>query len=124
METLINCDIMIDIELIEMISGRNQSFEVKFLTKDKTKYKLAFDWVWDLRYSIENGYIDRFSKFIRGVEQESSVLLVENSKYIKYFESQVSGTRPVNDLKNYIIYDTVDTVIEVLTAKEPKLLRI
>ena len=61
---MINCNIVIDIESIEMVSGANQYFEMVFLTSEKTKYKIIFDFVWDLRYSIENGYIDRASKFL------------------------------------------------------------
>ena len=124
MEKLVNCNIIIKIELIELISGGNQEFEVLFSTKDKEKYKITFNSVWDMRYSIENGYIDRFSKFSRNAKQESSVLMVENSEYIKYFEKQVSGTRPINNLKNYILSDTVDTVIEILTVSEPKFVKV
>ena len=38
-----------------------------------------------------------------------------NSKTIQDFEKQVSGTRTTENLKNYIIFDKVDTIIEVLT---------
>ena len=123
MEKLVNCDIIIDIESIEMIAGANQFFEVIFLTKDKVKYKIVFDFVWDMRYSIENGYIDRDSKFIRNTEYKSSVLLVENSDYVKYFENQVSGTRPTDNIKNYILFDVIDTVVEFLTIEKPILVK-
>jgi hypothetical protein len=121
MEKLVNCHIKLDIELIEKITGGNQELEVIFLTKDKKRHKIYFDCVWDIRYSIENGYIDRFSKFIRDVKEPSSMVLVEDSKYIKYFEQQASGTRPVDELKDYIMFDAVDTVVEILTLKEPVL---
>lgn len=49
---------------------------------------------------------------------------MENSEYIKYFERQSSDTRPIDEIKNYIIFDAVDTVIEVVTAKELKLIKI
>jgi len=124
MEKLVNCDIIIDIECIEMISGANQKFEILFVTKDKKKYKIIFDFVWDMRYSIENGYIDRFSKFIRNANKESNVLMVENSEYVEYFKKQVSGTRPVDDIKNYILFDAIDTVVEILTIREPILIEI
>ena len=124
MERLVNCNIIIDIEHIEMISGGDQYFEIMFSTRDKEKYKLVFDFVWDMRYAIDNGYIDRFSKFVRAINQNSSVLLIQDSEYIKYFENQVSGTRPVDELKNYILYDTIDTVLEILSVKEPILVKI
>lgn len=124
MEKLINCNIIIDIESIEMVSGANQYFEIVFLTSEKTKYKIIFDFVWDLRYSIENGYIDRASKFLHEEREKSSVLMIENSEYVKYFESQVSGTRPTESIRSYILFDSVDTVVEVLTIKEPVLIKI
>jgi len=123
MEKLINCNIIVHIEYIELISGSNQFFEVLFLSKSKEKFKIVFDSVWDLRCSIENGYIDRFSKFIRNTEQESSILLIENSENLKYFENQISGTLPMDNIKNYILFDAVDTIVEVLTIKEPTLIR-
>ncbi|MBD5470023.1 MAG: hypothetical protein HDR19_02585 [Lachnospiraceae bacterium] len=124
MEILVNCNIMIDIEMIDNIQGGNQSYEIFFSSKDKSKYKIVFDSVWDLRCSIENAYIDRFSKFCHNEEQESSVLLIQNSDYIQYFEKQVSGTRPVSGLKDYILFDSVDTVMEILTLKEPILVKL
>ena len=124
METLVNCDIFIDIELIENISGANQYFEVFFKSKDNLKYKVIFDYVWDIRYSIENGYIDRFSKFHREAIKKSSILLIENSEYIKYFEKQASGTLPIEDIKNYILSDSVDSVIEILALKKPTLVKL
>lgn len=124
MEKLVNCPIVLDIESIDNITGANQLYEIMISTKSKEIYKFIFDFVWDIRISIENGYIDRFSKFIRSVKQASSILLVENSEYIKYFENQISGTLPVDELKNYILFDVIDTVIEVLTVKEPTLIKI
>lgn len=124
MEKLINCEIIIDVECIEMIAGANQYFKIVFLTKDKLKFKIIFDFVWGMRYSIENGYIDRSSKFLHAEKEKSSVLLVEDSEYTKYFENQASGTRPIDALKDYILFDAIDTVVEVLTIKEPTLIRV
>lgn len=124
MEKLENCNIVIDIESIDKVSGGNQFFEVFFVSSDKIKYKIIFDFVWDFRCSIENAYIDRASKFCHNEREKSSVLLVKDSNYVKYFEEQVSGTRLTNDIKNYILFDSIDTVIEVLTLKEPVLMKI
>lgn len=124
MENLENCNIVIDIESIDKVSGGNQFFEVFFVSSDKIKYKIIFDFVWDFRCSIENVYIDRASKFCHNEREKSSVLLVKDSNYVKYFEEQVSGTRLTNDIKNYILFDSIDTVIEVLTLKEPVLMKI
>ena len=124
MEILLNCDIVIDIESIDGIMAGNQSYEIFFSTKNQIRYKLIFDYVWDFRCSIENAYIERSSKFCHNEKIKSSILLIQNSNYIKYFEEQVSGTRPIEKLKNYVIFDCVDTIIELLTLKEPVLMQI
>jgi hypothetical protein len=124
MERLVNCEFILDIEMIEKISGDNQYFEITFTTQTKERYKLVFNQVWDLRYSIENGYIARFAKFIRAVSEVSSVLLVENSEAIKYFEYQVDGTRTVDEIKDYIVHDAFDTVLEILTIRTPILVKL
>ena len=127
MESLKNCDVIMHIELIELISGGNQEFEVLFLTKDQEKYKLVFDFVWDMRYSIENASIERFCRFRERLPEgiiDNGIYRVEDSEYIKYFEKQVDGTMPINELKHYIISDGTDTILDVLTTKEPKLVGI
>lgn len=124
METLLNCDIVIDIERIDKIVAGNQLYEVFFTTTNQIRYKMVFDFVWDFRCSIENAYIDRFSKFCHKEKKKSSILLIQDSNYIKYFEEQVSGTRSISKLKNYILFDCVDTIIELLTLKEPVLIKI
>ena len=124
MENLVNCDIIIDIYDIVLISGGNRRFEIVFLTKEKERYKIVFDCVWDLRYSIENGYIDRCFNFIRKAERHSDVLIVENSKYIEYFRKQVSETLPADELRNYIVFDKIDTVVEVLANADPILVKL
>lgn len=83
-----------------------------------------FDFVWDMRCSIENAYIDRSTKFLHSERERSSILIILNSKYVKYFEQQSSGTRPIDQLKNYILYDSVDTVVEILSIKEPELIQL
>ena len=124
MESLVNCGIIVDIECIDKILAGNQMCEVFFTSTNKIKYKIIFDFVWDFRCSIENAYIDRYSKFCHKEKKKSSILVINNSNYIKYFEEQVSGTLPISELKNYILFDAVDTIVELLTLKEPVLMEI
>jgi len=127
MESLMNCEITLDIDLIENISGGNQTYEISFSAKDNLKYKLIFRHAWDMRCSIENASIDRFCEFRRYLPEDlidNNIFLVKNSDYIKYFETQVSGTRPIDALKHYILYDNVDCTIDVLTIEEPTLLKL
>ena len=124
MERLVNCNIVIEIESVNQIQGGNQYYEVFFSTPENIKYKIIFNYVWDIRCSIESAFIDRASKFLHDEKKKSSILLIQNSDSIKYFEKQVSGTRPISELKNYILFDSIDTVIEVITIKEPVLVHI
>ena len=55
---------------------------------------------------------------------DNGVYIVEDSEYIKYFEHQVSGTMPTDELKHYIISDNIDTTLDILTTKEPTLSKI
>jgi len=126
-EQLANYDIDINIDLIEKISGGNEEFEIFFCTKEQEKYKLIFDIVWDLRYSIENASIDRFCEFRKNLPsdiKESSVYIVKDSEYIKYFEQQVSGTRPIDELVHFIVHDNVDTTLDILTLRDPVLVKL
>lgn len=118
-EKLLNCKIIIEIELIDKIVGGSQFYEVYFTATNKEKYKISFDCVWDIRSAIENAYIQRNYEFQDNTQKKSSILLIQDSKTMQEFEKNVSGTRPTTNLKNYIIFDTVDTVIEILTEKEP-----
>ena len=126
MEKLKNCEIIMEIDMIEYISGANQHFEVIFLTKDKTKYKIILKWVWDMRYSVENASIERWSCFRTCLPEgliHNSIYLVEDSDYIKYFEHQISGTYPTDKLKHYIFSDNVDTTLDVLMLEKPVILK-
>jgi hypothetical protein len=55
-EKLINSNINAKIDFIESISGGNQLYEILFRTKENERFKLTFDWVWDLRCAVENAY--------------------------------------------------------------------
>ena len=122
MESLTNCEFVIVIDMIESISGANQHFEVIFSTADKKKYKFIFEQVWDMRYSIENASIDRFCEFRKCLPDgivDNNIYVVKNSEYIKYFERQISGTLPIDELTHYIVSDCVDTTLDILTCKKP-----
>lgn len=125
MEKLTNCNLILDIEIIESVSGGNQSFEVVFFTTDKEKYKLIFELVWDMRYSVENASIERFCEFRKHLPDgiiDNGIYVVENSDYIKYFQYQVSETLPVDELKHYILCDRVDTTLDVLVDRNDPIL--
>ena len=116
--------VKIQIELIDYFVGGNQELKVFFTDKEKNKWMLYFNLVWDFRYAIENAFIDRcyrMRQYKGAWTEESSIYIVEDSEYISYFENQVSGTRPKDELKHFLIFDEIDTGLEILTTKEPVL---
>lgn len=123
MQSLKNCEMILDIWHITNIMGGDQAFEVTFLNEAKEECKLVFErGVWDMRYSIENASIDRFCKFRECLPMgliDNSLYVVEDSEYIKYFEQQVCGTRPDGELKHYLLIDKIDTTLDILSWKDP-----
>ena len=124
MERLTNYEIVMDIEWIKNITGADQYFEIIFSTKDRKEYKIIFERVWDMRWSIENASIARWYDLRSCLPErivDSSIYVIEDSEYIRYFEQQVMGTRPIDELKHYIISDTTDTTLDILAVKKPVL---
>ena len=115
--------VKIQIELIDYFVGGNQELKVFFTDKEKNKWILYFDLVWDFRYAIENAFIDRCYHMEQNKTRTvySSIYIVEDSEYIKYFENQISGSLPTDELKHFLIFDEIDTGLEILTTKEPVL---
>lgn len=120
LEILTNCDLLLDIELIECIISKDGLLEIYTVLNDKTPCVIYFDAVWDYRCSIEAACIERFSGFLRNTNHNSSILIVNNSEYVKYFTLQSSGTRPTAALVEYIVFDKVDCVISVLSENKPE----
>jgi len=123
MERLVNCDIIIDIESIDNVSGGNQEYKIACTAKDGSRYRLVFDYVWFIRCSVENGYIARAARFCLDAKEHSSVMLVEDSIAVLDLEYQASYTLPVETLKDYIISDSVGTIVEVLTIVDPRMIK-
>lgn len=90
--------------------------------KDINK-KVIFEHIYAYKYSNENGNIDRISKLInKEVLGKSSIYTIPNSEYIKEYKIQSSGTMPMENVVHYMLVDPIDTFIEVLSIKEPKLI--
>ena len=124
METLVNCDIIVEIHSIEKTIGRDDKFEISFKTVNKKSGKLYLTGVYDVRVAIEEAFRGR--QFERKVEENSSVMRVYNSNYIEYFKQQAEGClleTDLEELKHYIIVDNVESVIEVLAINTPTLIQ-
>lgn len=111
--------IKIQIELIESFSGGNRECVVNFVDKQNRKGRLTFTNVFDFRYAIENAFIDRFSNIPKSIHGKNSIYIVDESDYKSDFENQVSGTIPVENIRHFIIFDVIDTGIEILTDQDP-----
>ena len=117
MQKLVNCDFIINIERIENISGAEGCFEITFSTADKKRCKFILNGVWDMRYSHENTNVERFYEFRKCLPDGiiySGIYVVKNSEYVKYFECQTAGTRPIDELTHYIVSDREDTILDIL----------
>ena len=126
MEKWISFDkINIRIKLIDSITIRTcgEGCSINLMDNDKRKYVLTFDSIDDLRYAIENAFISRVSKVSREILESNSIFVVEESEYLKNFKYGVDGTIPIEDMKHFLIFDSIDTGIEILTNREPVLER-
>ena len=111
------------IELIDQFEGGNQELNICFTDDKKKKWVLHFDSVWDFRYAVENAFIDRSYQLEKNeaCEGHSCMYIVQDSEYIEYFHNQVSGSIPTDELKHFVLFDRIDTGIDILTLKEPVL---
>ncbi len=124
MELLKNSGFFSSIQMLTEITWDEGQLEITFQSTDKKQYKIFFKHVLDFRCSVENGYIDRFCRFRENLAPsiiDNGLYLVENSEYTAYFQKQACGTIPVDDIKDYLYADRVDTVIEILSGSEPEI---
>lgn len=122
MEKVISYDkLNLDIEFIEEFKGGNREFEIYFSDSVRNKFKLQFNNVLDIRYSVENGFIDRISNMPVDILENNRIFVLTDSSYFNNFAIQISGTIPTENIKHYLLFDRIDTGIELLTTSEPML---
>ena len=121
MEKTINTEFILNITKIKKITVEDGKNIVLVDSKEYGIVEIIFENVWDCRYTIENGIIDRGTSIIHEEKIKNSIYEVKESRYIDYFKKQVSGTRSIDKLKDYILYDEIETVFEVLTNDKPYL---
>ena len=113
-----------EIRAILEVSIEDQSCNILFLDSNLCVKKLHFPQVIDLRYAIENAFIDRFANVTQ--ERSSGVSLVENSDYIRYFRNNSSNSPHLSglELQHYIIFDSIEVGLEILTETKPVLVHL
>ena len=108
---------MLDILVIDNISGDGTTFEISVKTKNNESYKLIFDGVCDLQSTIELANVLRF-EHIDDFLKDNSVFVVEKSERIKkYTESGLEDIQ--GKLVHYVVMDDMDTVIDIICTSEP-----
>ncbi len=121
MEKLVPLNDMPNVEHITSASVLQGEAKIHFENFDKICYELHFPIVYDFRQCVEVAFIAR--KFEGNTEdrRKYSVFLVENSEWIKSFISSSDGVYGYNEGEylHYIIYDAIDTIIEIIATKPP-----
>ncbi len=123
MEKLIPLKDMPNIEYISSALVLQREVRVYFDDFDKKSHELHFPDVYDFRQCVEAAFIARKFDDDADDRRTYSVFLVENSQLIKRFINSsdgVYGDRE-SEYRHYIIYDSIDTIIEIIAAKSPLL---
>jgi hypothetical protein len=111
----------ITIERITQFTGGDHECTIFFEDNQGREGKLFFPSVFDFRYAIEEAFLGREAIAERG--ELLCFIRVKDSEYIKYFEYQVCGTRPVDkmNIMHFILFDHLDTGIEIIASEDPAL---
>lgn len=123
MEKTVNANVVICIEDIKSVTGIGDHYEIYAKTMDGDKVRIIFDHTVMIHCTIEDGGLNRWPSFEHCEQESSSILQIENSRTMKQFEQQSQGNYPLDGLKEYLVYDEIDTFIEVLTYDEPRLVK-
>ncbi|MDR1229934.1 MAG: hypothetical protein LBK61_00890 [Spirochaetaceae bacterium] len=110
------------IEHIDRFTGGNQEITIFFSDKKRVKYALHFDLIIDFRYTVEDTFCHRAAQRPwTESEQSACVYVVEDSDYLKFFKEQSAGIFPIDGIRHFIVFDAIDTAIELLAEGNPVL---
>lgn len=130
MEQVIDSEFIYKILVIKEIVELERVFNILFETETEEGnasgefYKITFNSPFEIRYSVEDMNRTRFSKLTAEKELESSINIIKNSPYIKILDEYFIDTYPVNELIHYLITDSSDSVIDILTNEIPEIEKI
>lgn len=130
MEQVIDSEFIYKILVIKEIVEIDRVFNILFETETEEGnasgelYKITFNSPFEIRYSVEDMNRTRFSKLTAEKELESSINIIKNSPYIKILDEYFIDTYPVNELIHYLITDSSDSVIDILTNEIPEIEKI
>jgi hypothetical protein len=114
----------VQIEHIYRFSCAGRECAIFFSDKKERKYALRFRF-FDFRYAIENAFLGRPANWeATDSDRMTHIYAAEDSGYIKYFEEQCGKTFPVDGIRHLLLFDRIDTGIEILTDSDPVLTEI
>lgn len=126
MEKLIYLPQYPQIQIITSALVLQREAKIYFDDFENNKYELHFPIIYDFRQCVEAAFISRRFKFNVHDKINFAVFRVENSDWISNFISDSDGVygERQNDFQHYIIFESIDTRIEILATQQPKLLKL
>ena len=126
MERLIRLNEFPEVQEITSALVLESEAKIYFDDFENNKYELHFPIVYDFRQCVEVAFIARKFEFYEDSNIKFALYRVENSEMIKKFISDSDGAYGQNagDFHHYIIFDSIDTHIEIISTKVPQILKI
>lgn len=120
MEKLISVPDSPRIEVITSALVLQQEAKIFADSFDGKKYEIYFPNIYDFRQCVEAAFISR--KFESDADKQNfAVRTVENSDWIRSFIRSSCGVygEKESDFIHYILFDSIDTIIEIIATKPP-----
>ncbi len=126
MEKLIHISKFPKIKTITSACVLQREATVYFEDWETNKYEIHFPVAFDFRQSIEAAFLGRKFDLCSNRETHSSLFLVENSDWIEKFIKLSDGIYgdDSSSYMHFLLFDSVDTYIEIITTDNPSLAKI
>ena len=122
MESSHNTACVLDIIEICGVGMCGRTCNVLARTLQSELVRFVFEDVVECRSAGENTLAERASNMEHLEEKTSCFLEIRNSEYIQYVNRQASFSLPAEDLKDYIVFDWLGRVVEVVTSQSPRVI--
>ncbi|WP_305133670.1 hypothetical protein [uncultured Clostridium sp.] len=118
MEKLIDLLNLPEIKTITSTKVLQREAKIYFTDFENNNYEIYFPIIFDFRQCVEAAFISRNFNTKFSDEIKFSIYLVENSDWVNNFIKSSDGVygENINDFKHYILFESIDTRIEVITT--------
>ena len=118
MEKLIDLLNLPEIKTITSTKVLQREAKIYFTDFENNNYEIYFTSIFDFRQCVEAAFISRNFNTKFSDEIKFSIYLVENSDWVNNFIKSSDGVygENINDFKHYILFESIDTRIEVITT--------